>query len=121
MTIQELSARANRNEEIPDGLQLHDSLLFLSLRHVYNQFHDGRIDLATAQREKNKLVYQYGNHKKQTDLALELARHYQAITIATEGVRSELRKEIRDKAPADRIIGTALKMIEVWEGSHVHF
>ena len=117
MTIQELSERANRNEEIPDGLQLHDSLLFLSLRHVYNQFHDGRIDLETAQREKNKLVYQYGNHKKQSDLALELARHYQSINVVTKGIRSDLRRQIRDKAPAEKIIGTAVKLIEIWEGS----
>lgn len=119
MDIKELSERANRNEEIPDGLQLHDSLLFLSLRHVYAQFHDGRIDRETAQREKNRLVYQHGNHKKQTDLALELARHYQAVTIETEGMRADLRKKIKAKAPEDQIVRAAIRLIETMEGSNV--
>ena len=117
MDIKELSERANRNEEIPQGLQLHDSLLFLSLRHVYAQFHDGRIDVETATREKNQLIYQHGLWKKQADAALEAARRYQTITIVTEGARSELRKKILTKAPPEDIVGTAARLVELWDGN----
>ena len=117
MDIQELSERANRNEPLPDNLQLCDSLLFLSLRHVYGQFHDGRIDLETATMEKNRLVYQHDLHKRQQDLALDLARHYQSVTVATEGMRAELRKLILAKAPPEKITAAACKLVETWEGS----
>ena len=116
MDIKELSERANRNEEIPQGLQLHDSLLFLSLRNVYAQFHDGRIDRETAQREKNQLIYQHDLWKRSADSALAAARRYQTITIVTEGVRSDLCRQLRDKAPPEQIVHTAAKLVELWEG-----
>ena len=115
MDIKEICDRANRNEELPDCLQLHEELLFLSLRHVYNDFHGGKIDLEQARREKNRILYRHELWKKSQDSALSAARRYQQITIATEGARSELRCQIRDKAPADKIIGTAVKMAEIWD------
>lgn len=116
MTIDELCAAANRGEPLPDGLQLHDSLLYQSLRHIYQRFHAGQMDLETAQREKNHLLYQHTLWKKQQQYALDAARRYQQITIITEGVRADLRKQIRDKAPPEQIIGTAVKLIDILDG-----
>ena len=116
MTIEELCAAANRGEPLPDCLQLHDSLFYQAMRHVYKRFHDGDIDLETAQREKNSLIYQHKLWKKQQDFALDSARRYQEITIITEGLRADLRKQIRNQAPPEQIIFTAVKLIDVGDG-----
>jgi len=116
MDIKEICDRANRNEPLPDFLQLHDSLLFLSLRHVYNDFHAGQIELDDAKREKNHLIYQHDLWKRRSDDHLTAARRYQKITIATEGVRSEIRKLVRDQAPAEQIINASLRLIGILDG-----
>ena len=117
MDIKEICDRANRNEELPEALQLHEELLFLSLRHVYNDFHAGKIDLEQARREKNRILYQHDLWQKQAATHLESARRYQQITILTEGFRAEFRKQLRDGAPPDKLVDTAIKLIETWDGS----
>jgi len=117
MDIKEICDRANRNEELPECLQLHEELLFLSLRHVYNDFHAGKIDLEQARREKNRILYQHDLWQKQAATHLESARRYQQITILTEGIRAEFRKQLRDGAPPDQLVNTAIKLVKTWDCS----
>jgi ribosomal protein S4 len=117
MDIKEICDRANRNEQIPSCLQLHDSLLFVSLRHVYQQFHEGKIDLDTAKAEKNHLLYQHRQWEKQSATHLESARRYQQITIMTEGIRADFRRQLRDGAPPEQLVNTAIKLVETWDCS----
>lgn len=119
MDIKELSERANRNEEIPQGLQLHDSLLFLSLRHVYAQFHDGRIDMETAAKEKNQLIYQHRLWKQRQNDNLESARRYQQIIISTEGSRSDLCRLIKEHADPEQIVSVACRLVEALDGIQI--
>ena len=117
MDIKEICDRANRNEELPSALQLHDSLLFLSLRHVYNDYHAGKIEMDQAKREKAHLLYQHQLWERQSATHLESARRYQQITILTEGIRSDFRKQLRDGAPPDQLVNTAIKLVETWDCS----
>lgn len=117
MDINEICDRANRNEELPRTLQLHDSLLFLSLRHVYNDFHAGKIEIEEARREKSHLLYQHQLWERQAAAHLESARRYQQITILTEGIRADFRQQLRDKAPYDQLVNTAIKLVETWDCS----
>lgn len=117
MDIKEICDRANRNEELPDRLQLHEELLFLSLRHVYNDYHAGKIEMDQAKREKNRLLYQHNLWERQSATHLESARRYQQITILTEGIRAEFRRQLRDGAPPDQLVNTAIKLVETWDCS----
>lgn len=116
METSKICELANRSDPMPDCLQLHDSLLFQAMRTVYQRFHDGRIDLETAKAEKNKLLYQHSLWKQRSEDHLNSARRYQHMTIATEWARDDLRKAIRDNAPADEIKACASRLLGILDG-----
>ena len=116
MTIDEICSAANRGDELPDCLTLHDQLLFLSVRQIYDDYRNGRIEKDQAIREKNKILYQHRLWARQSQMHLDSARRYQAVTIATEGARSDFRKLMKSGAAPDRIIGAANRMVEIWDG-----
>ena len=117
MTVDEICAAANRNDELPRDIPLHDQLLFLAVRHVYNDFRDGRIEKDQAVREKNHLLYQHDLWTRSAKMHLESARRYQAVTIATEGVRADFMKLMKAKAAPGQIISAANRMVEIWDGT----
>ena len=117
MTVDEICSAANRNDELPKYISLHDQLLFLAVRHVYNDYRDGRIEKEQAVREKNHLLYQHDLWSRSAKMHLESARRYQAVTIATEGARADFMKAIKAGASAERIKATAVKMVEIWDGT----
>lgn len=51
--------QAIRGEEMPNGLEYPDQILFLCLRMLYAQKRAGIIDRETAVREKKKLLDEY--------------------------------------------------------------
>ena len=116
MTIDEICSAANRNDELPKDIPLHDQLLFLAVRHVYNDYRDGRIEREQAVREKNHLLYQHDLWTRSAKMHLESARRYQAVTIATEGARSDFLKLVKAGADAEKIKGAAIKMVEILDG-----
>jgi len=117
LTVQEICEAANRNEELPDLLPLHDQLLFLSVRQIYNDFRSGRIEKEQAAREKNRLVYQHNLWMRQSRDHVEAARRYQAVTIATETARADFRKLLRDGADDSKLKAAAIRLIEIWDGT----
>ena len=116
MTVDEICSAANRNDELPKDIPLHDQLLFLAVRHVYNDYRDGRIEREQAVREKNHLLYQHDLWTRSAKMHLESARRYQAVTIATEGARSDFLKLVKAGADAEKIKGAAIKMVEILDG-----
>ena len=119
MEIQEICDRANRGEELPERLQLHDQLLFLSLRHVYSDFHAGKIDLEAAKREKHRLLYQHQLQEQRQNDALDSALRYQQIIISTEGSRSDLCRLIQAHADPEQIVSVACRLVEALDGIQV--
>ena len=117
MTVDEICSAANRNDELPKDIPLHDQLLFLAVRHVYNDYRDGKIEKEQAVREKNHLLYQHDLWTRSAKMHLESARRYQAVTIATEAARDEFRKLMKAKAAPERIVSAANRMVEIWDGT----
>ena len=115
--MDEICAAAYRGEELPDCLALHDQLLFLSVRQVYDDFKHERIEEDQAKREKRKILYQHQLWSKQSQMHLESARRYQAVTIATEGARADFMKLMKVKAAPERIVSAANRMVEIWDGT----
>ena len=117
MTVDEICSAANRGYELPEHLTLHDQLLFLSVRQIYDDYRNGRIEKDQAIREKRKVLYQYQLWAKQSELHLNSARRYQAVTIATEGARADFLKLVKAGADAEKIKNAAIKMVEIWDGT----
>lgn len=116
MTVEELSELANKNEPMPENLELHDILLYQCLRNTYQQFHAGMMDLQTAQKEKSIILYQHKIYDRHQKTALEMARNYQKITIATEGLRCEFRKLMNAQEEQKKALETAKQLVDVWDG-----
>ena len=117
MTIDEICSAANRGDELPNNLPLHDALLFLSMRHVYRDFHQGAIDMDTAKHEKQKLVYQHGLWSKRYEDYVVETHRCQGKTAAVEGIVTRFYKQIQSGASDSELVQTAKELVATFDGS----
>lgn len=59
MTTNELERIAASGGEMPDGLELPEQLLFLTLRELYSNFRSGAVNRERASREKSRIYVAY--------------------------------------------------------------
>lgn len=79
---------AIRGDEMPDGLDYPDQVMFLNLRMLYAQKRMNIIDRETAVREKKKLLDEYRVYKHHW----QMGEHWTAVIKATELQRAAYRK-----------------------------
>lgn len=91
--------QAMNGNEMPDGLEYPDQIMFLCLRALYAQLRQGIIDRDTAIREKKKLLKEY-EHYKFVD---QMGKQWVQIIKDTETARSEYRKN-RTIENADKLL-----------------
>ena len=99
---------AIRGDEMPDGLDYPDQVMFLNLRMLYAQKRMNIIDRDTAVKEKKKLLDEYRQYK----FHWEMGEHWTAVIKATELARAECRKH-----PSQE---NTMKLIEIIEGRKLH-
>ena len=99
-----LEQSAIRGDELPDGLDYPDQVLYLSLRMLYAQKRLGIIDRDTAITEKKKLLDEYQAYK----LNWSMADRWCDIIKLTELARAEFRK--------DPTMDNAWKLVNIIEG-----
>lgn len=80
---------AIRGDEMPDGLEYPDQVLFLALRMLYAQKRMGIIDRDAAIIEKKKLLDEYRVYQYRA----ELEKGWVEDIKRTEAARAEFRKE----------------------------
>jgi hypothetical protein len=95
---------AIRGDEIPDGLDYPDQVLYLNLRTLYAQKRMGIIDRDTAITEKKKLLDEY----KVYQFNWSMAEEWTEIIKLTELARAEFRKN-----PS---IENGFRLVEIIEG-----
>lgn len=95
---------AMRGDEMPDGLDYPDQVLYLCLRTLYAQTRMKIIDRDTAIREKKKLLDEYRAYK----FHWESGTRWTKVIKDTELARAEFRKN-----PS---IENANRLVEVLEG-----
>ncbi len=95
---------AIRGDELPDGLDYPDQVLYLNLRTLYAQKRIGIIDRETAITEKKKLLDEYRAYQQNWKMADEWCE----IIRSTELARAEFRKE--------PTIDNAWKLVNIIEG-----
>ena len=100
--------KAIRGEELPDGLEYPDQVLFLSLRMLYDQKRKGIIDRDTAVAEKKKLLDEYRIYKFRD----ELEKYWVEQIRLTELARAEYRK--------NPTVENGMKLVTLIEGGKVH-
>ena len=95
---------AIRGDEMPDGLEYPDQILFLQLRMLYAQKRQGIIDRDTAIKEKKKLLDEYKIYQFRDSMEKEWVE----IIKLTELARAEFRK--------DPSVENGMKLIQIIEG-----
>jgi hypothetical protein len=60
MTPEELETIAAQGNEMPDGLDVPEQLLFLTMRELYSNFKNGVVNRERAKREKQRIMVAYG-------------------------------------------------------------
>lgn len=90
---------AIRGDEMPDGLEYPDQVLFLQLRMLYAQKRHGIIDRETAIREKKKLLDEYKVYRFRDSVEKEWVE----IIKLTELARADFRKNPSIEA-AERLV-----------------
>lgn len=80
--------QAMNGDEMPDGLEYPDQIMFLSLRMLYAQLKQGIIDRETAVREKKKLAKEY----EQYSFVEQMGKEWVQAIKETELARAEFRK-----------------------------
>lgn len=94
---------AIRGDEMPDGLDYPDQVMFLNLRMLYAQKRMNIIDRETAVREKKKLLDEYRVYQFNWNMGTE----WTAVIKVTELARAECRK---NPSPEN-----TMKLIEIIE------
>ena len=87
--------------ELPDGLQLHDQLMYMALRSLYRQHRAGILSRDQAVREKKKLLESYRQLKFRVDLANQHFRVLKAVEENTSRYAKDRTLENADKMYAD--------------------
>ena len=94
-----LELMAKDGNEIPDGLEYPDQLMFLSLRLLYSQLRLGIIDRDAAVRDKKRLMREYESYLFQN----EMGKEWVQVIKNTELARAEYMKN-RTLENADRLM-----------------
>lgn len=93
-----LERMAKDGNEMPDGLEYPDQIMYMSLRMLYSQLRLGIIDRDAAIREKKRLVREYECYVFQH----EMGKEWVQVIKDTELARAEYMKN-RTLANADRL------------------
>ncbi len=82
---------AMRGAEMPDGLSLYDQMAYISMRTLYHDYHEKRLDRKTASAEKRRIFGAWDEAKRTAEferkLAFFRARVYKDSERATTAVR----------------------------------
>ena len=98
--------QAIRGDEMPDGMEYPDQILYLCLRMLYAQKRNGIIDRDRAIAEKKRLLDEYKLYKFRDSMEKEWVE----IIRLTELARAEFRK--------NSTVENGFKLIEILEGRH---
>ena len=95
MDIKELDRKAKINEPLPRCLAGYEQAYYLASRSLYKQYEDKLISLEQARYEKEKILEQYHDGKKQHELFMSLFEIEDKLKkLKAEGFNSVLEREI---------------------------
>lgn len=84
---------AMQGAEMPDGLPLCDQMAYLSLRTLYHDYHERRLDRATASAEKQRIVSAWRRAKDAAEFQRKLAFFSARVFRDTEAAKTAVRKD----------------------------
>lgn len=83
---------AMQGAEMPDGLSIHDQMAYISLRTLYHDYHEKRLDRAMASAEKWRIVGAWQRAKDTAEFQRKLAFFSARVFKDTEAAKTAVRK-----------------------------
>jgi len=83
---------AMQGAEMPDGLSMYDQMAYISLRTLYHDYHEKRLDRATASAEKRRIFGAWDRAKRTAEFERKLAFSQARVIRDTDFAKSEVRK-----------------------------
>ena len=84
---------AMQGAEMPDGLSIYDQMAYISLRTLYHDFHEKRMDRATASAEKRRIFGAWDGAKRTAEFERKLAFFHALLYKDTEMAKTAVRKD----------------------------
>ncbi len=91
---------AMRGTEMPDGLSLYDQMAYLSLRTLYHDYHEKRLDRKTASAEKRRIFGTWDQAKRTAEFERKLAFFQARVYKDSERAKTAV---IKDPSPENAI------------------
>lgn len=83
---------AMRGAGLPDGLSVYDQMAYISLRTIYHDYHEKRLDRATASAEKRRIFGAWDKAKRTAEFERKLAFSRARVIRDTDFAKAEVRK-----------------------------
>lgn len=99
---------AMQGAEMPDGLPMYDQMAYISLRTLYHDYHEKRLNRATASAEKRRIVGAWDRAKRTAEFERKLAFFHARLYKDTELAATAVRK---DPSPEN-----AIRLVNVLDG-----
>lgn len=99
---------AMQGAEMPDGLTIYDQMAYISLRTLYHDYHEKRLNRATASAEKRRIVGAWDRAKRTAEFERKLAFFHARLYKDTELAATAVRK---DPSPEN-----AIRLVNVLDG-----
>lgn len=84
---------AMQGAEMPDGLSLYDQMAYISLRTLYHDYHERRLDRATASAEKRRIFGAWDKAKRTAEFERNLAFFHARVIRDADAAKAAARKE----------------------------
>lgn len=83
---------AMQGAEMPDGLSIHEQMAYISLRTLYHDYHEKRLDRATASAEKRRILGALDKATRTAEFERKLAFFHVRLYKETEWAKTDVRK-----------------------------
>lgn len=84
---------AMQGAEMPDGLSMYDQMAYISLRTLYHDYREKRLDRRTASAEKRRIFAAWDKAKRTAEFERKLAFFHARLYKDTEMVKTAVRKD----------------------------
>lgn len=83
---------AMQGAEMPDGLSIYDQMAYISMRTLYHDYREKRLDRATASAEKRRIFGVWNKAKRTAEFERKLSFFHARLHKGTEGAKIAVRK-----------------------------
>ena len=100
----------------PDDYNLLELHCYLCIKQLLAMFYNNQISKEQATKLKQKIFRNYNIRAKQYEFQESMFKEHIENIKKTEGLKTVLRKQLNSDTELDKIVNTAIELIELYSG-----